>query len=258
MVRPVTAASPTAAGGSFATFIAGARTLIWIPLFFIGSLLICLLALASLFVSDDWLRITPRWWACWQRWCNRIILRQYVVVEGAMPTDPALVVMKHEAMFETIDLMLLLNRPVAFAKAELFGIPLWGTLARHYGLIAIDRAAGAAALRHMLGEAQAARAEGRPLVLFPEGTRVAPGDAPDIRAGFAGLYKLLGLDVVPVAVASGHLGGRPGWIRWPGTVHYRIGAVIPAGLPRNEAETRVHAAINSLNSAERIKDSVNQ
>ncbi len=251
MGRLVTmAAAPDAPGGA-ATFAAAIRTIIWIPLFFLGSLLICLAALGSLFVSDRWLRITPRWWAWWQRWCNRLILGQHVVLEGVMPRDPALVVMKHEAMFETIDMMILLNRPVAFAKAELFGIPLWGTLARHYGLIAIDRAAGAAALRHMLGEAQAARAEGRPLVLFPEGTRVAPGDAPDIRAGFAGLYKLLGLDVVPVAIASGHLGGRPGWIRWPGIVRYCIGDVIPAGLPRADAETRVHAALNALNGAGR-------
>lgn len=226
---------------------AGLRTIVWVPVFFLGSLLIVLIALGSLFIADRWLRITPRWWAWWQRWCNRFILGQHVVVEGTMPIDPALVVMKHEAMFETIDIMLLLDRPVAFAKRELFGIPLWGTLARHYGLIAIDRAAGAKALRHMLDEAQAARAEGRPLVLFPEGTRVAPGEAPDIRAGFAGLYKLLGLDVVPVAVASGHVGPRPGWIRWPGTIRYRIGAVIPAGLPRGEAEARVHAAINALN-----------
>jgi 1-acyl-sn-glycerol-3-phosphate acyltransferase len=240
--------------GTAATLAAALRTIIWVPVFFLGSLLIVLIALGSLFVADHWLRVTPRWWAKWQRWCNRVILQQQVVVEGVMPTDPALVVMKHEAMFETIDIMLLLDRPVAFAKRELFGIPLWGTLARHYGLIAIDRAAGASALRHMLGEAQAARAEGRPLVLFPEGTRVAPGESPDIRAGFAGLYKLLGLDVVPVAVASGHVGPRPGWIRWPGTIRYRIGEVIPAGLSRIDAETRVHAALNALNDKARISD----
>ncbi|MGL4313259.1 MAG: lysophospholipid acyltransferase family protein, partial [Sphingomonas sp.] len=149
------------ARGTAATLVAGVRTIIWVPVFFLGSLLIVLIALASLFIADRWLRITPRWWAWWQRWTGRVILRQHVIVEGVMPADPALVVMKHEAMFETIDIMLLLDRPVAFAKRELFGIPLWGTLARHYGLIAIDRSGGAAALRHMLGEAQTARSEGR-------------------------------------------------------------------------------------------------
>lgn len=237
------------AASAGATMAAGLRTMLWFPFFYAGSLFVVLAALVSLLVSDDWLRVTPRWWARWQRWCNRVILRQQIVIEGTIPADPALVVMKHEAMFETVDIMLLFDQPVAFAKRELFAIPLWGPLARRYGLIAIDRSAGAAALRHMLGEAEAARAAGRPLVLFPEGTRVPPGQAPDIRAGFAGLYKLLALDVVPVAVASGHLSPRPGWIRRPGTIRYRIGEPIPAGLPRGEAETRVHAAINAFNDA---------
>lgn len=257
MDRPVSAAGlsePRGAGGRGvgATLLAALRTILWLLAFYGGSFFISLVATGTLFLSDRWLRVTPGWWARWQRWTCRVILGQQVVVDGAMPADPALVVMKHEAMFETIDIMLLLRQPVAFAKRELFAIPIWGTLARHYGLIAIDRSAGAAALRHMLGEAQAARAAGRSLVLFPEGTRVPPGETPDIRAGFAGLYKLLGLDVVPVAVASGHLGPRPGWIRWPGTIRYRIGAVIPAGLPREEAETRVHAALNALNGPARF------
>lgn len=227
------------------------RTLIWLPIFYGGSLLLMLLAMASLFVSDRWLRVVPLWWARWQRWCGRTILGQYVVVDGAIPPGPFLLVMKHEAMFETIDIMLLLDQPVIFAKAELFRLPLWGTLARHYGLIAIDRDGGASALRHMLGEARAAVAAGRPLALYPEGTRVGVGESPDIRAGFAALYKMLALPVVPVAIASGHVRDRPGWARLPGTIRYRIGETIPAGLPRGEAEARAHAAINALNGPDR-------
>jgi 1-acyl-sn-glycerol-3-phosphate acyltransferase len=197
-------------------------------------------------------RRTPQLWAIWQRWLGRWVLGQRVVIEGNLPPNPALVVMKHEAMFETIDIMLLLDQPVVFAKTELFAIPLWGALARRYGLIAINRDGGAVALRHMLKQAHAARHEGRPLVLYPEGTRVPVGAEPDIRAGFAGLYKLLDLPVVPVAVQSGHVAPRRGWIRRSGVIRYRIGGEVPSGLPRSDAEARVHAAINALNMEDRL------
>jgi 1-acyl-sn-glycerol-3-phosphate acyltransferase len=87
--------------------------------------------------------------------------------------------------------------------------------------------------------------EGRPLVIFPEGTRVSHGGKPPLQSGFAGTYKLLGLPVVPIAVNSGPVYHRI--IKRPGTITYRVGETIPAGLERDEIEARVHAAINALN-----------
>ena len=87
--------------------------------------------------------------------------------------------------------------------------------------------------------------EGRPLVIFPEGTRVEHGAAPPLQSGFAGTYKLLGLPVVPIAVNSGPV--YHSLIKRPGTITYKVGETIPAGLKRDEIETRVHAAINALN-----------
>ena len=97
----------------------------------------------------------------------------------------------------------------------------------------------------MLAEARQRVADGRPLVIFPEGTRVPHGTQPPLQAGFAGLYKMLGLPVIPVAVDSGPLYQR----RWKraGTIRYRYGTEIPPGLPREEIEARVYAAINALN-----------
>jgi 1-acyl-sn-glycerol-3-phosphate acyltransferase len=135
--------------------------------------------------------------------------------------------------------------PIVVLKRELADLPLWGTIARRYGVIPVDREAGAKALREMLAAAKAAVATGRPVVIFPEGTRVAPGQTPPLRAGFAGLYRALGLPVVPIALDSGHLVGR-GLNKKPGTVRFRIGETIPAGLKREEIEARVHAAINAL------------
>ena len=84
------------------------------------------------------------------------------------------------------------------------------------------------------------------MAIFPEGTRVAHGQRPALRPGFAGLYRALGLPVVPVAHDSGKLWGR-GLVKRPGTIHFRVGEVIPPGLKRDDIEARVHAAINALN-----------
>ena len=97
----------------------------------------------------------------------------------------------------------------------------------------------------MISAARTHTAAGRPLAIFPEGTRVPHGTRPPMQSGFAGLYKLLALPVVPIAVDSGPVYHRT-WKR-RGTIIYRVGEPIPAGLPREEVETRVLAAINALN-----------
>jgi 1-acyl-sn-glycerol-3-phosphate acyltransferase len=91
-------------------------------------------------------------------------------------------------------------------------------------------------------------ASGRSVIIYPEGTRVRVGEKPELRSGFAALYRALGLPVVPVAVDSGLLWGR-GFIHHSGVVTMKIGETIPPGLKRDEIEARVHAAINALELA---------
>jgi 1-acyl-sn-glycerol-3-phosphate acyltransferase len=134
---------------------------------------------------------------------------------------------------------------VIVIKRELADLPLFGRMTRRYGVIPVDREAGPKALREMIALGKAAVAAGRPIIIYPEGTRVPHGEKPPLRSGFAGLYRLLGLPVVPVAVDSGKLWGR-GLLKRSGTVTFRIGEAIPPGLSREEVEARVHAAINAL------------
>jgi 1-acyl-sn-glycerol-3-phosphate acyltransferase len=183
------------------------------------------------------------------RWAARAILGIRSRIDGVPPAGSVLVAVKHQSMFETLEIMLMLDQPAMVLKRELADIPLWGWVVRRYGAIPIVRSGGAAALRRMMRAAEAAIAEGRPIVIFPEGTRVAPGERPPLKSGFAGLYRALKLPVVPVAVDSGRLWPRHRWIKRPGIVTMRFGEPIPPGLPRAEAEAAVHRAINALEEA---------
>lgn len=176
------------------------------------------------------------------------VLEIRIRMEGTVPTDPHLIAVKHQSMFETLEVVRLSRLPVIVMKKELADIPLFGFLTRRYGVIAVERSAGAKALRAMVAEGKEAVASGRPVIIFPEGTRVRPGESPPLRPGFAGLYRALGLSVVPIAVDSGRLWGR-GLVKRSGIVTFKVGETIPAGLDRDEIEERVHAGINALELA---------
>jgi 1-acyl-sn-glycerol-3-phosphate acyltransferase len=225
------------------------RSALFALIFFPGTLLFVLASFAVVPFGRGAVRSVVHSWARFHRGCAAILLGIRTRVEGAVPAAPVLVAAKHQAMFETIELVALLDTPAVVMKRELADIPLWGRLAQLYGIIPVDRAGGATALRLMVGKARAATADGRPIAIFPEGTRVAPGESPPLQPGFAGLYRALGLPVVPLALDSGRVWPRKGAKR-PGTITMRFGQPIPAGLPRQEIEARVHAAINALEAPE--------
>jgi 1-acyl-sn-glycerol-3-phosphate acyltransferase len=185
-------------------------------------------------------------WADMHHWLTASLLGIRVRVEGEIPAEPCLIAAKHEAMFETIEMVRIAQLPVIVIKRELADIPLFGRLTRRYGVIPVERSAGAKALRTLVAEGRAAAAAGRQVIIYPEGTRVVAGQAPPLRPGFAGLYRAIGLPVVPVAHDSGRLWGR-GLLKRAGVITFKIGPQIPAGLPREDIERKVHDAINALN-----------
>ena len=229
------------------------RSLLFALLFYILTVPMLLAALIASPFGSGAIAPVAQVWAGMHRLLTRVVLGQRVVIEGQLPKAPQFVVIKHESMFETVDTVCLFRRPIVAAKRELIRIPVWGWVAHRWGLIPVDRRAGASALRDIRAQALDAMAKGRTVVFFPEGTRVPHGKAPALKAGFAGLYAVLGVPVLPIAVDSGRLSPRKGLLKRPGTITYRIGAPIPPGLPRSEVEARVHAAINALND---LPDSV--
>ncbi len=229
------------------TLVALLRTILFQIAFLGGSLILVPLALLLGLVSGQGplLYVGPKYWAGWFRLTSRVITGIRIEIAGDIPPGPHLFALKHESALEAILTLWWFHRPAVVMKQELRRIPIWGLASARHGSIFVDRAGSAGMLREMMRQAQAAVALGRPVVIFPEGTRVEVGETPPLAAGFAGLYKMLKLPVVPIALNSGSVWPKS-FIKYPGTVRLVVGAPIPPGLPRAEVEARVHAAINLL------------
>jgi 1-acyl-sn-glycerol-3-phosphate acyltransferase len=225
--------------------MSGLRSLLYAAIFYPATVLWVLGGLvASLFGRRPTLAVVLSW-VEFHHMLARDVLGIQLRVEGSIPPGPRLIAVKHQAMFETLEMVRLTNLPIIVLKKELADIPLFGLLTRRYGVIPVERSAGAKALRTLVEQGRLATASGRAVMIFPEGTRVRVGETPKLKSGFAALYRALGLPVVPVAVDSGRVWGR-GLVHRSGLVHFKIGETIPPGLERAEIESRVHLAINAF------------
>ena len=221
------------------------RSLLYAAIFYTATLLWVLIGgLVSLFGRKATLAVVLSWVEM-HHWLVRNLLGIRLRVEGEVPRGPLLIAVKHQSMLETLEMVRITNLPIIVMKKELGDSPFFGFLTRRYGVIEVERSAGAKALRSLVEEGREAVASGRAVIIYPEGTRVRVGETPELKSGFAALYRALGLPVAPVALDSGRLWGR-GLVHRSGTVTFRVGETIPAGLPRKDIEARVHSAINAL------------
>ncbi|MEP0709603.1 lysophospholipid acyltransferase family protein [Parvibaculum sp.] len=189
----------------------------------------------------------------WSRatlWLLRVVAGTTYEVRGKLPEGGVLVASKHQSMWDTIVMTAILKRPAMVLKRELLWIPFYGWYAQKSRMIAIDRGAGSNAIRRLVAQGKAAIAGGRPIVIFPEGTRSAPGSKLEYKPGIAALYRQLGVECVPAAVNSGLFWARRGFARRPGTIVLEFLEPIPAGLDRktfmSELETRIETATAKL------------
>lgn len=231
-----------------------ARSLLFNLLFYPGTAIHVLGVIAVSPLGSGPVQAVVHSWSRMHYWLLRHVMGIRFEWDGSLPSGPYLIAVKHESMIEAIDTLRFADTPAVVLKRELAYIPLFGWVTRRYGVIPVDREAGASALRQMMALGRKAIAEGRPVIIFPEGTRVPRGEKPPLRAGFAGLYRMLGLPVVPVAVDSGRIWPR-GFVKSSGVVRFKVGETIPPGLKRDEIEARVHTAINALNSPSAASES---
>ena len=161
---------------------------------------------------------------------------------------------KHQSSWDTLVFALYLNRPSYVLKRELIYLPLFGLLLLKAGHIPVDRAGRASALKRMLSHAKYRRDQGRDILIFPEGTRVAPGAQKPYHPGVAALYGALDLPVVPVALNSGLFWRRRSFTKLPGTITLEFLPPIPPGMPRKafmaELEKRLEGAGRRLAKTE--------
>jgi 1-acyl-sn-glycerol-3-phosphate acyltransferase len=169
-------------------------------------------------------------------------------IRGLPPKGPVLVASKHMSMWDTLALYLALDAPAVVLKRELLRIPFYGWFLWKSTAIAIDRDGGARSLRKMSKSAKQVLAEGRPILIFPEGTRKKPGAVPDYKPGVAGLYALVDVTCVPVALNSGVY--WTGFLKRPGTIVLEFLEPIAPGLKRDAfmtlLEQRIEAATTAL------------
>lgn len=203
------------------------------------------------------LLLHPKWtiaganaWIRGTLWLLRVIVGLDYRVVGVenRPQGPVVIAAKHQSAWETLAFVALLWDPVFIIKKELLSVPFFGWYARHAGMIAIDRKGGGKALKQMMAEARAAVNAGRPLVIFPEGTRMAPGAPPHYQTGIAALYQMLAVPVVPAALNSGHFWGRRAFLKRPGTIVVEYLPAIPPGLAKADFMARLETAIEAAST----------
>lgn len=161
---------------------------------------------------------------------------------------PGVLAVKHQSTWDTIVFFAIASDPAYVLKKELLLIPFYGWVSIKAGMIGVDRGKGGAAIRAMTKGAKRAIADGRQVVIFPQGTRVAPGAAVPYHPGVAALYGQLDVPVTPVALNSGLFWGRRSFVKRPGRIVVEILPPIPPGLDRKTFMTTLETAIETASA----------
>ena len=210
---------------------------------------------ALFLVLGSWLLFAPRRWAMAGLaahgratvWLLRVICGTKMEVRGSekLLKGPVIVAAKHQSAWDTFALISLMRDPALVMKAELLSIPLYGWFCAKFEHIPIKRELGPSALRQMVRDARSRAAEGREIVIFPEGTRRLSGAEPDYKPGILLLYQDLNLPVCPLALNSGLCWPRHSILRYPGTITVEFQDSIPPGLSRQEFMARLQNSIET-------------
>lgn len=173
-----------------------------------------------------------------------------VVGREKIPEGACIIASKHQSAWDTIVFFSLVPMPTYILKRELLMVPFFGWQLLRSGMIPVDRKGGAGALKKVMARSAEALAQGRQIVIFPQGTRVAPGAAAPYQPGTIGLYSHLKTAVVPAALDSGRFWARRSFVKKPGTITIEFLEPIPPGLPRARfaklLEERIETASNRL------------
>jgi 1-acyl-sn-glycerol-3-phosphate acyltransferase len=228
------------------------RSLLYVVLFYVVTALFLLIGSPLLLAPRSWAMAGLKAHALTCVWLLRWVVGTRMEVRGRehLPAGGCLIAAKHQSAWDTFALVPLFPDPALIMKAELMRIPFYGWFSAKFGMIPVKREAGPSALRAMLKAAKDRVAQGRQVLIFPEGTRRAVDAEPDYKPGIVPIYEALGVPCVPLALNSGLYWPRRSFIRRPGTIIVEFLEPIPAGMARAEfrrtLEARIEAATQRL------------
>jgi len=231
-------------------------------LYFFGlTAILCIVGTAVRIASPQRTLLIPTVWARWIVAGLRIIcgIKLEIIGKNRLPlSGPALLASQHQSAFDTIVWLTLLPRCCYVVKRELTLIPLFGGMMRPAGMIVIDRKAGAAAIRHLMHEADRAKREARQVVIFPEGTRSDPDRLLPLQPGIAAMATRTRLPVIPVLTDSGHCWGRRSFRKRPGVIHIALLPPIQPGVGREGLMAGLTAAYHQKIPLTAVDNSVDR
>ncbi len=227
------------------------RSIVFNVVFYVNLVLFLVLGSEFFFLPRKWAIRALQAWARSSIVLLRVICGIGMEVRGRehIPQGAALIAGKHQSFWETFAILPLLDDPCMVLKKELTYIPLFGWFAVKFGMIALERSAGSAALRNLILRGKQEKARGRQIVILPEGTRKAPDDPPDYKPGAAALYAALDLPCVPFGLNAGLFWPRRKFLRIPGKIIIEFLLPIEAGLPRKDFQKRLETAIETSTTA---------
>lgn len=230
------------------------RSLIFNVLFYLVLVLLLIIAIPTLLLPRSGVMALEAAWARISVFLMRVICNIKIEFRGVdkIPKGPLIIASKHQSFWETFALIRFFERPLFILKRELMMIPVFGWCLKKAGMISVERTGGPRSLLKTLKRAAAEVQRGRQLVIFPEGTRTAPGAAPNYKAGVAQIYAESGVPCLPIALNSGLFWPRRTFMRYPGTLVVEFLDPLPPGLPRDEFMTRLREAIET--ATDRIVD----
>lgn len=235
--------------------------------FMIATAISCIIFLPTLLLPRRYYLATVRSYLSIVRFFERHVMGLTFEIRGLenLPkSGPFLVAAKHQSLFETFKLHFIFDDPAIILKKELLYLPVWGLYLKKSDVIAIDRSTPERALKSIEEGALRMKEQSRPVVIFPQGTRVRPHETPQdkpYKAGIARIQEATNLPVIPLALNSGSYWPKRSWLKSPGTVVFQfLEPIAPGAMDRKALmetlERKLESASNDLSAeAEKKKSS---
>ncbi len=234
------------------------RSLVFNILFFGWSALICLVLWPFAFMGKKGAMFVNNTYLSVVYFLERYVIGLDYEVRGkeyVPATGGYLVAAKHQSAYETLKLYALFHDPAIILKKELADIPLWGRFLVNLDNIAIDRKNRDESAKTIVSEAQRVKAQERPIIIFPQGTRVKVGvgtDEKPYKSGIIKMYKATDLPIIPMALNAGLFWPRQSFMKYPGLVTIEFLPPIPPG--QDEKEVAIDLQERIENATDRLVD----